>query len=224
MKCFLINYVQWSEDRQEWECFTFIRNRLLREYNLGKIREKGLHFQGMHFIAWGASPGGVWERWPQQCWLHTLPLSKPCGPPRRECFPTAPEGEPGLGTWVGVGDDLLTSHRPPRGSPLPTGMFAKRQPPSKEYLRNQTLYSSPPQAWPWKLVICEKRHRENHDGTRFFSSKEKNSKWPNGTVLLANRVASCVLTVLKPRQTWENPKELVILAYSRSWMKWPRRD
>lgn len=90
----------------------------------------------MHSIAWGAAPGGVEERWPHQCWLHTLPLSKLCGPPGRECFPRAliPRR-----TWTtdlgGVEwDELLTSQRPREATPLPLGLFAKRQPPGTERL------------------------------------------------------------------------------------------
>lgn len=109
---------------------------------------------------------------------------------------------------------------PQEAPPFPLGL-----PRCSHWAQRASEKSNPfyfPSWRPWELVTCEKRHRENHEGTRFFSSKEKYSKWPNGTVCLANRVASLVLSVLKPSQSWENPQGWVTLANSRPWSKWPK--
>lgn len=73
--------------------------------------------------------------------------------------------------------------------------------------------------------MWEKAQRKEWLNQIFLFKREKfqKTKWhcAFGQHML---LASHDLAVLKPRQAWENPKELVTLAYSRSWIKWPRGD
>ena len=112
----------------------------------------------------------------------------------------------------------------PRGSTLPIGAaWQEAATWHREHLRDQIPFF-PPGACPLgACYVWDKAQSKPWRKTDIFASKEKNSRWPNGTVLLSNRVASLVFSVWKPGQFQENPQGLVTLAYCGPWSDGPRQ-
>lgn len=102
---------------------------------------------------------------------------------RTGVFPQGSYSKENLDPSLGGGRPRWTidePETPPGGSTLPTESVCQAAATRhRTDLRNQPFFIVPPGARPWELVMCEKRHWENHEGTRFFSSKEKTSKWSN---------------------------------------------
>lgn len=135
--------------------------------------------------------------------------SKLCGPPGQGCFPRAPIQRRTPTTDLGGGRTRTTfdKSQAPGSSALPIGAVCREAATRhREHLRDQTL-SFPLGARPWELWQ-EKRHRENQEGTRLFSSK-KEWLWA-----LGHQSDSLVLAVLKPGG-------FVTLALCRPRSEWP---
>lgn len=145
----------------------------MRDYNLGKRRGKAFILKECISLPGVPTQEDFRKKRPHQHWLYSLLLASCVALQGRSVSQRLPSwGEPGPGTWVGIErDELLTSQRSPRGSILPSGAVCQEA--ATRHREHLSLPFSSPGVTPCKLVMCEKRHRENHKGTRYCLFKKE---------------------------------------------------
>ena len=113
--------------------------------------------------------------------------------------------DPGPLAWLGVEWWTVDKPETQEAPPVPLGLFAKRQSPGTESIWGIKPFVDLLEPDLRSLLGGRHGSEKSMKEPDFSLQKGKNSKWPNGTVPLASRVASLVLSVLKPGYSWANP-------------------